>query len=163
MAEYRAKICAAKLARKKALRAERIAERERKKAAAAAERLAKQPAARERRKQLQKVWREANSERVRELLRSWRQKNREKKNAANRARKTARRVTLVRDLTKLQRGKCAYCRVRLGDEYHVDHVMPLKRGGPDRRSNLQLTCVACNLSKNAKHPVDFARSIGRLI
>lgn len=108
-------------------------------------------------------WREDNPGKSAALQRVWRQQNRERVRASKRARKTAKRITLVRELTKLQRGRCAYCRIRLSDEMHVDHVTPLKRGGPDRRSNLQLTCESCNLTKSAQDPIDFARSTGRLL
>lgn len=108
-------------------------------------------------------WREANPGKSATLQRAWRGKNREKVRANKRSRKAAKRITLVRELTKLQRGRCAYCRTRLADEFHVDHVMPLKRGGPDRRSNLQLTCVPCNLAKSAQHPIAFAQSKGMLL
>jgi hypothetical protein len=61
--------------------------------------------------------------------------------------------------------KCAsaWCRVSLKSGYHVDHIMPLARGGSNERRNLQLLCVPCNLSKNAKHPIDFAQENGLLL
>lgn len=108
-------------------------------------------------------WREANPGKSAALQRAWRQNNRDRVRAAKRARKSTKRITLVRELTQLQRGRCAYCRAKLGDEFHVDHVMPLKLGGPDRRSNLQLACEPCNLTKSAQDPIDFARSTGRLL
>jgi 5-methylcytosine-specific restriction endonuclease McrA len=37
---------------------------------------------------------------------------------------------------------------------HVDHVMPLARGGKHTASNLAIACARCNLSKNAKMPED---------
>lgn len=39
---------------------------------------------------------------------------------------------------------------------HVDHVVPRKQGGPDDEENLALACVACNLSKGARNPVQWA-------
>lgn len=48
-------------------------------------------------------------------------------------------------------------------EKHVDHVMPLALGGDNTRSNIQILCAPCNLSKNAAHPVDYARSLGKLL
>ena len=35
---------------------------------------------------------------------------------------------------------------------HVDHIMPLARGGPNTLDNLQLLCARCNLAKGAKVP-----------
>ena len=69
----------------------------------------------------------------------------------------------VAELLKAQRGRCGYCRVSLGAGYHVDHIIPIKRGGSNYRHNLQLLCEPCNLSKGAKDPLDFARQVGRLL
>jgi len=70
-------------------------------------------------------------------------------------------------LVVVQKGKCAHswCRVVLDKKTgrHVDHIMPLSRGGSDDRRNLQLLCKQCNLKKHAKHPIDFARQNGMLI
>lgn len=44
--------------------------------------------------------------------------------------------------------ECAYCRVAPYE--HLDHVIPLARGGQHRIGNLLPACEACNLSKAAK-------------
>jgi 5-methylcytosine-specific restriction endonuclease McrA len=41
--------------------------------------------------------------------------------------------------------------------------MPLARGGSNDRLNLQCLCPQCNLSKNAKDPIAWAREQGRLL
>ena len=41
--------------------------------------------------------------------------------------------------------------------------MPLARGGKHEASNLQLLCPPCNMSKNAKHPIDFMQQRGFLL
>lgn len=72
----------------------------------------------------------------------------------------------VAALLKVQRGRCAYfrtCGSRLGENFHVDHVLPICLGGTNDRGNLQLTCAACNISKGGKHPVEFAQGLGLLI
>lgn len=54
-----------------------------------------------------------------------------------------------------QRGLCNGCRTELGTvrKYvHVDHIMPLKLGGRNIDSNVQLLCSRCNHTKHAKHP-----------
>lgn len=67
-------------------------------------------------------------------------------------------------LFKLQRGKCACgCRQALGDDYHLDHRMPLALGGSNTDDNIQLLREKCNLQKNAKHPVDFMQQRGFLL
>lgn len=70
----------------------------------------------------------------------------------------------IREIYELQHGKCAYCRLKLKDKYHIDHIMPIKLGGSNDRKNLQLTCgPRCNSAKGAKDPIDFARELGRLL
>ena len=67
-------------------------------------------------------------------------------------------------LFKLQRGKCACgCKQPLGDDYHMDHIMPLALGGTNTDDNIQLLRATCNMKKNAKHPVDFMRERGLLL
>lgn len=69
-------------------------------------------------------------------------------------------------LWSLQRGKCAHpwCRKRLQKAgYHVDHVVPVFRGGANDRRNLQLLCAPCNLSKGRRHPIDHAIRHGVLV
>ena len=53
-------------------------------------------------------------------------------------------------------GKCVYCAVSLTTEaglpnsYHVDHVLPVIKGGADDIANLVPACATCNSSKRAK-------------
>ncbi len=70
---------------------------------------------------------------------------------------------LAEKLFKLQRGKCACCGLPLGDDYHMDHIIPLKLGGPNNDANIQLLRQRCNGQKNAKHPIDFMQSRGFLL
>ncbi|MEV4606157.1 HNH endonuclease [Neorhizobium sp. LMR1-1-1.1] len=64
-----------------------------------------------------------------------------------------------------QKYRCAECgaSVRKTTERHVDHIMPLSRGGSNGKQNLQVLCPPCNLKKAAKHPIDFAQERGRLL
>lgn len=63
----------------------------------------------------------------------------------------------------LQKGKCACCGKPLSDDYHLDHIMPIALDGTNTDDNIQLLCPPCNLSKGAKHPVDFMQKIGLLL
>lgn len=49
---------------------------------------------------------------------------------------------------EMQNGLCAYCGIRLFHDYHVDHYIPLIKGGSNWPDNLLLSCMTCNISKN---------------
>lgn len=66
-------------------------------------------------------------------------------------------------LFKLQRGKCACCHKPLGDDFHLDHIMPIKLGGSNTDGNIQLLRAVCNAQKKAKDPIDFMQQRGFLL
>lgn len=85
-----------------------------------------------------------------------------------RARKAAAEGTFeaedIIDILRMQKRRCAYCPRKLrGNQYEIDHITPLSRGGRNDRRNLQATCTTCNRRKQANDPLVFARSIGRLL
>lgn len=51
------------------------------------------------------------------------------------------------DLFVKQGGKCDYCGVVLNGDKHLDHIIPISRGGMHVLNNIHWTCVYCNLSK----------------
>lgn len=56
----------------------------------------------------------------------------------------------IQSLYAAQEGRCAYCGVEVGESYHVDHIVPLSRGGGNGPDNLAIACPPCNLSKHNK-------------
>lgn len=51
------------------------------------------------------------------------------------------------ELARLYRQPCAYCGK---PSEHIDHIVPLSRGGQHRIGNLTGACAKCNLSKGSK-------------
>lgn len=101
-----------------------------------------------------------------------RRQERPERARANDARKRAARLAApghhtaddIRHIRQGQRDKCAYCPKKLNTvRWHIDHIQPLSRGGSNYRRNLQILCQPCNQAKYAKDPIDFARSLGRLL
>jgi len=58
---------------------------------------------------------------------------------------------------------CYWCNIKLDNNYHIDHYVPLSKGGEHTISNLVISCPSCNLRKNAKDPYEFALTKGRLL
>lgn len=121
-------------------------------------------------KERERAWREANVSHLRESGRAYYRKNRDRFLLHSRNRRAKKRSSPgaithadIEEVLNLQRWRCAYCRSSLRTEYHVDHIIPLARGGEHSRANIQATCPKCNLQKGAKDPVVFAQAIGRLI
>ena len=61
-----------------------------------------------------------------------------------------------------QKHKCAICKISIKKYRHIDHIVPIARGGRHNKYNIQLLCPQCNLSKNCKDPIDFMNSLGLL-
>ncbi len=61
----------------------------------------------------------------------------------------------VRGKYELQGGVCYYCKTPLGKSWHLDHKIPLSKGGSNWPSNLCCACPNCNLRKNARPFWDF--------
>jgi 5-methylcytosine-specific restriction endonuclease McrA len=55
---------------------------------------------------------------------------------------------------------CHYCnRTTLPKERHVDHYIPLSKGGDDSVANLRIACAKCNRRKHALMPETFEARI----
>lgn len=116
----------------------------------------------ERHAELGRAWREANAPVVREYMRDYYDANRERfgeYGAKRRALRQGQFVERVSSLVVLERadGVCGICG---GDvdplDFHVDHIVPLSRGGEHSYSNTQPAHPFCNLSKHDRLPEEMA-------
>lgn len=73
------------------------------------------------------------------------------------------RRTIINHLLVSQHGRCAVCHTDVIEKHHLDHIVPIALGGTNDRSNFQLLCPSCNLSKSAKDPVAFMQERGKLL
>jgi 5-methylcytosine-specific restriction endonuclease McrA len=101
-----------------------------------------------------RAWRKANP--IRAALQS-RNKRARKRNAEG-----SHTHDDIQKQYEYQKGKCYYCQVRVGDKFHVDHVIPLSRGGSNGPENIVIACPHCNLSKHARMPHEWIQG-GRLL
>lgn len=136
-------------------------------------------------REMKKAWRDKNREHVRitdrqrgsrhkekvlERALAWQRDNpdgvraRAARRRARKAGSSGNYTTVdIKVILKLQRGRCAYCRTRVGRAFHVDHIVPLFRGGSNDRTNIQICCSKCNSGKSARDPIEYARTTGRLL
>ena len=87
--------------------------------------------------------------------------NRRKWAKQNGGRFTAEDLKVIRKGQTDKRGqvRCWYCGKPM-QKWHIDHRVPLSRGGSNAPGNLCLACPECNLSKHNKLPTEYA---GRLV
>lgn len=53
-------------------------------------------------------------------------------------------------------GRCAYCgKLLVWNTFHIDHVLPLRRGGTNAYANLLASCPPCNMTKKSRTPEEF--------
>ena len=105
----------------------------------------------------------ANAEQIRDQKNNYNKKNPEKRRIFlqnKRARIRADGGKLSRGLIDLLRSeqgdKCPYCFTSLSKVgFHLDHYVPIIRGGRNIDDNMQLTCPTCNYKKNGKDPMVF--------
>jgi len=121
-------------------------------------------------KDINKSYREANKDKIKEREKAYQQANKDNRNICHRNRRSRKRNAEgshtsadIQQLLTLQRKKCAVCHTSITKGYHVDHVIPLAMNGSNDKYNLQLLCATCNLSKHAKHPVNFMQERGFLL
>jgi 5-methylcytosine-specific restriction endonuclease McrA len=101
---------------------------------------------------------EVNREAIKARVRKWKSENPERRRELHRAAKHRYRTALKslpylplneQAMFEVQQGLCAVCRGTL-HTYHVDHIIPVSRGGWSVPANYQLLCVSCNLTKSSR-------------
>lgn len=131
-------------------------------------------------------WEQRNRERVRANHRNWRANRTEeqleaerqwrreyaKRNRLQLNAKARRRRVLVRgaegshtveevwQMSEDQDHLCAYCETPLMGDFHVDHLVPLSKGGSDYAENLAIACALCNVRKSSLMPLQFLKRLG---
>ena len=99
-----------------------------------------------------RVWRAANPNKARAL--------RHRYKARRRGNGGSYTTDELKRLFEAQNGKCFYCGELIfssfDKELHVDHKIPLIRGGTNDISNIALACSKCNLAKHTKTAEEFS-------
>lgn len=126
--------------------------------------------------EVKRAWRESNPEKVKAHKLASQKRNRASAGVRNRryaarhpekirtrtlnriARKRGAEGTYtaidVRHIYEEQEGRCFYCGIsvffHIPKDVHVDHFVPLTRGGTNWPDNLRVSCASCNTSKGNK-------------
>lgn len=134
----------------------------------------------------EKAFRENNKDKVNQQIKLAKSKNREKYNAISRAyAKTPKGAAIKASVNEKRRAAkksapisdsqaifdwvkqwksefevyCYWCKNTISPmKAHIDHVIPLARGGAHCLSNLVISCVSCNLRKGKKLPEEWLAS-----
>ena len=117
-----------------------------------------------------KVWRDNNKYKIRANYEATKDKLLQR-NQKRRALKKNVSVGIVPsdiEIYHSQNGLCANCKIKikLGGsprQWHIDHIIPLSKGGEHVSHNLQMLCASCNSRKHAKMPEEWAMENGRLL
>jgi 5-methylcytosine-specific restriction endonuclease McrA len=117
-------------------------------------------------------WRKRNPDKIKANHVEWRKKrNPDKKKIYTQNRRARKNnnggnlsSNIVSVLFALQRGKCVVCKKSLKKVgFHLDHIIPLSKGGRNEDKNIQLTCPTCNMKKGGKDPIQFMQENGYLL
>ena len=54
-----------------------------------------------------------------------------------------------------QGARCYYCSVNIEEAYHIEHMVPISKGGSNWIDNICLACVPCNRTKGVKTAEEF--------
>ena len=137
-----------------------------KSAAAAYERM-RRAANLEHHKALEKAWRDNNLDKARDTERRYRQNNPETQRSKSRRKRAYKRGLpsapySTKDVLDLWGTDCHICQLSIDmritrrcgepgweDGLHLDHVVPLSKGGPDLITNVKPSHARCNLAKSA--------------
>lgn len=112
-----------------------------------------------------KRYREKHLDKVRNSYRRWSQTergkkcvlvNRNKRRALLRGSKEHHTADDIERKLRNQKGRCWWCGKAVGDNYHVDHIIPLSKGGDNSARNICIACPQCNNSKYNKLPSEWS-------
>lgn len=120
------------------------------------------------RREYQRKWYAGNKEKHNDRRSRWLNSSPTKKRDINRQkdhkkRKAAGKISkgINERLFAEQMGVCACCGDMLGNNYHLDHIMPIALGGTNEDQNLQLLRAECNMKKGAKHPDEWRKILAQ--
>lgn len=96
-------------------------------------------------------WRAKNKDSILEYKRKWKATHRVEEALAQQARNTKTKTKIDKtQICNWETKICGVCDLLIDGAFHIDHIIPISKGGPHVVSNLQLAHPYCNLSKKDK-------------
>jgi 5-methylcytosine-specific restriction endonuclease McrA len=100
--------------------------------------------------EINKKYREANPEKVKKWKADDRQRNKHRISADNAKRRAQLKTELTPEIVQMYALRDFYIAMSLGESFHVDHIIPLAKGGKHSADNLQVIPAIDNLRKGKK-------------
>ena len=111
-----------------------------------------------------RIHRKNNPEYHRQRRLKWRKENPDKVRRNRHLRRARERgvvigaISSLKNMLRLQGYSCAICGKKeheipahkQGNVWHIDHILPISKGGSHTQNNVQVLCWPCNLSKRNK-------------
>lgn len=100
----------------------------------------------------QRNWYAKNSEHAREYARKWAKYHPDRRRAYEAARAARKLNQYVEDVDPVvvlirDAGICGLCESAVDSAYHIDHIVPLSKGGEHSYANTQVAHAHCNIRK----------------
>ena len=113
-------------------------------------------AVRKDRKEYKRAYREANRDKVAARSQTYYQNNREQYADRRTKRRALKRGATVEKVSRKEvyerdNGRCHICGKKVSKKsWHLDHLIPLIKGGEHSYRNVAVSCPKCNMSKGIK-------------
>jgi 5-methylcytosine-specific restriction endonuclease McrA len=114
-------------------------------------------------------WRQSNLERARATIREWRKNNPEKTRFFDKAKCAKRRSAMGSHTAQDERlqyarqnGNCHWCETPVGSNFHIDHIIPLSKGGTNNPDNICVACPTCNNRKHCMMPDEWRKRLAEI-
>lgn len=118
----------------------------------------------EAKKAYSRKYQQDNIVKVIKRIAEWERRNPEKKKAYSENRRAQKKIgggkISAQDIKTqylIQGGLCYWCERPVNENYHLDHLIPLSRGGLHSVNNIVISCPKCNVTKNNKTPEEFRK------
>jgi 5-methylcytosine-specific restriction endonuclease McrA len=110
----------------------------------------------------QHAWYEKNKDDIKTRVSQYKKDHPEQYQMYSNKRLASKKTTIIevftnQDIKNKYGDKCFYCN---GLFEHIDHYMPLSRGGSHTLENVRPSCKTCNLHKSNKLPEEFIKYKG---